>query len=641
MKLNFKFPIPHAGDLLKRTAIFCHDTIMAGLSVYVALWLRLGDMSQSVAGDFVLYHAVAFMGIAGVVFMATGLYRGIWRYASIPDLAQVGKATTISVLVSVLVLFFVLRLDYLPRSFPVIQWLVLGLLLTVPRVGYRWWKDRELRLFTPVGGTGLPGVLLIGAGDNADGFIRATNRSPNPAYHVVGIVSQHQNRVGQQIQGISIVASYDTLESYLDSLPQNTIERVVLTRDDDATVIRNLVDVVTARGVSLSRLPRVDELNNGTSATQIQDIAVEDLLGRPTRTLNLDGLTDMVQGKRVLVTGAGGSIGSELVRQICDVSPAEIVLLDANEYQLYEIDREMGVSHPNITKHSVLANIRDNDRIDAVFAQYKPQLVFHAAALKHVPLVQDNMLEGIMTNVMGSRIIADACLRHQVACMVQISTDKAVNPTNVMGTTKRIAEQYIQALDPLARRDNLTRYVVVRFGNVLGSTGSVVPLFKKQLMAGGPITVTHADMERYFMTIAEAVQLVLQAGVIGHHNTSVDSGGRIFVLDMGDPVKIVDLARQMIRLSGQVPDTDIAITYTGLRPGEKLYEELLYADETLQDTPIDGIRLASPRATDYHALGAKLDALKNAVDGNNQAVALDILQELVPEFQGGDRGKKH
>lgn len=623
-------------DFAKRFTVFCHDTLMAGGSVFIALWLRLGESYEQMVGALGLWHALAFMGIAGGTFLWTGLYRGIWRYASLPDLAQVAKATTLSILLSVPVLFFVLRLDYLPRSFPVIQWLVLGVLLTVPRVGYRWWKDRELRLFIPVGGTGLPGVLLVGAGDEADSFIRAINRSVTPNYRILGLVSQQKSRVGQRLQGLEIVTCYQELAEYLDSTDPAMVDRVVLTRPDDhSQTIRQVVDIVTARGLSVSRLPHVEELQQGTSASQIQDIAVEDLLGRPSRHLNLNGLQDMVHNRRVLVTGAGGSIGAELVRQICPLEPSEIVLLDANEYQLYKIEQEISTTYALLKRRAILANVRDSHRIDALFQQVKPELVFHAAALKHVPLVEENPLEGIMTNVVGSRIIADACLRHQVTCMVQISTDKAVNPTNIMGTSKRIAEQYIQALDPMARKDNLTRYVVVRFGNVLGSTGSVVPLFKKQLMAGGPLTITHKDMTRYFMTIGEAVQLVLQAAVIGNQDNTTQ--GRIFVLDMGEPVKIVQLANQMIRLSGQVPNQDIAITFTGIRPGEKLYEELLYKDEILQDTPIEGIRLASPRTLDYHTLGHKIDVLQEAIETNNTEVVKALLKDLVPEFVAQSR----
>ena len=635
----FKQFLENRTEYLKRLIIFSHDIFMAVISVPVALYLRLGGEAYGGVEPFLPTHILTFALVSAVVFYMTGLYRGVWRYASVPDLVQVAKAVTISIIVAVLVLFFVLRLDYVPRSFPVIQMLVLGLLLTVPRLAYRWYRDRELTLFISAGGNTLPTVLLIGAGDEAEGFIRSLNRSPSPAFRIVGLVAERSGRVGQRIQGIEVITSYDKLESVLDSGKYGKIDRVILTRpDDDASTIRTMVDIVTKRGIAVARLPRVDELQRGTSASNIQDIAVEDLLGRTQRDLDKTDMQAMLAGNRVLVTGAGGSIGAELVRQVCATQPSEIILLDVNEYQLYEIDREISVSFPDIPRHAVIANIRDKHRIHEIFGTMRPDVVFHAAALKHVPLVEENPLEGIATNVIGSRNIADACLHHQVRCMVQISTDKAVNPTNVMGTSKRIAEQYIQALDPMSRKDNLTSYVVVRFGNVLGSTGSVVPLFKKQLIAGGPITVTHADMTRYFMTIAEAVQLVMQAGAIGCNDTATQ--GRIFVLDMGEPVKIVQLAEQMVRLSGQVPNQDIDIVFTGLRAGEKMYEELLYADEELQTTPVDGIRLASPRTLDYKTLSSSLDGLETAITTGDLPATLSALKHLVPEFNPDDRYAK-
>ena len=633
-----KWFIENRTEIAKRIVIFSHDIVMAGISVPIALYLRLGENYWS-ASDFVYSHMAVFAVIAAIVFYMTGLYRGVWRYASVPDLVQVAKAVSISIVIAVLILFFVLRLDYLPRSFPVIQLLVLGLLLVMPRLGYRWYRDRELKLFINAGGGELPAVLLIGAGDEADAFIRSLNRSPSPAFRIEGLVAERSGRVGQSIQGIPIITSYDHLESTLDSGKYGKIDRVILTRpDDDVLTIRSMVDIVTKRGISVSRLPHVDELQQGTSASNIQDIAVEDLLGRIQRNLDKTNMETMIAGHRVLVTGAGGSIGAELVRQVCALEPSEIILLDVNEYQLYEIDREISVAFADMPRRAVLANIRDKHRINEIFASLRPEIVFHAAALKHVPLVEENPIEGIATNVIGSRNVADACLHHQVKCMVQISTDKAVNPTNVMGTSKRIAEQYIQALDPMSRRDNLTSYVVVRFGNVLGSTGSVVPLFKKQLIAGGPLTVTHADMTRYFMTIAEAVQLVMQAGAIGYNDKTTQ--GRIFVLDMGEPIKIVELAEQMVRLSGQVPNRDIDIVFTGLRPGEKMFEELLYADEELQTTPVDGIRLASPRTLDYKTLSSSLDGLETAVKTGDLAATLSALKHLVPEFTPDDRYAK-
>ena len=335
----------------------------------------------------------------------------------------------------------------------------------------------------------------------------------------------------------------------------------------------------------------------------------------------------LIEGKRVLVTGAGGSIGSELVRQLAGFAPAHISLIDNCEYNLYAIDQELSQAAPSLSRSAVLCDVRDRRRVARAFDRERPELVFHAAAYKHVPLVEQNPLEGVRTNVIGTRNVADEAVRCGASAMVMISTDKAVNPTNVMGATKRLAEAYAQALD-LAGSE--TRFVTVRFGNVLGSTGSVVPLFQKQIASGGPVTVTHPDITRYFMTIPEAVQLVLQASVSGA--TADDYRGKLFVLDMGAPVRIADLARQMIRLAGKRPDIDIPIRYVGLRPGEKLHEELLHARETLVESPQSGLLLASPRPGILQILAREIDSLEAAVLDDDEDAALRLLRRAIPEF---------
>jgi O-antigen biosynthesis protein WbqV len=334
----------------------------------------------------------------------------------------------------------------------------------------------------------------------------------------------------------------------------------------------------------------------------------------------------MIAGKRILVTGAGGSIGAELVRQIAANTPSRLTLLDYTEFNLYAIDLEIRTQHPQVPLSPVLADVRDATRLAEVFAKEKPELVFHAAALKHVPMVEINPLEGLLTNVVGTRHVADACVTAGVAAMVLISTDKAVNPVNVMGASKRIAEIYCQACD-LRRGD--TRFITVRFGNVLGSTGSVVPLFQKQLERGGPLTVTHREVERYFMTTHEAVELVLEAAALGRTR---DDQGAVYVLDMGQPVKIIDLARQLIRLAGKVPDVDIPIAITGLRPGEKLYEELFRREEPPVGTDMPGVLLSRPRVTDYAVIASKLTVLAEACRRRDTAGVFALLHDLVPEL---------
>jgi O-antigen biosynthesis protein WbqV len=370
---------------------------------------------------------------------------------------------------------------------------------------------------------------------------------------------------------------------------------------------------------------------------EVKPVAIEDLLGRPQTVLDRDSMRALIHGANVLITGAGGSIGSELVRQISDFSPAHIALLDNSELHLYEIDLELQKRHPDLPRATIMADVRDGARIREIMATHRPALVFHAAAMKHVPMVEMNPCEGVLTNVIGTRNVADSCLEFGVKTMVLISTDKAVNPTSVMGATKRIAESYCQSLDVRDNdQDGLTRFVTVRFGNVLGSTGSVVPLFQRQLAAGGPLTVTDPNVTRYFMTVSEAVGLVLQASALGSKFT--DRIGTIFVLEMGDPVRISDLANQMIRLAGLIPGKDIDVVFTGLRPGEKLFEEPLHISEELRPTESNGILLASPRIADETVLNSLIDELAQSAQAKNTVRARALIHQLIPEYQPSTGG---
>ncbi len=366
-------------------------------------------------------------------------------------------------------------------------------------------------------------------------------------------------------------------------------------------------------------------------------VSIDDLLSRPQIKLDRDAMAQLVQGRRVLITGAGGTIGAELARQVAGLGPAELVLLDQSEFALWQIDAELAERAPDIKRRALMADIRDATRITAIFTLHQPELVFHAAALKHVPMVEADPLEGLLTNACGTSIVADAARAAGTMAMVLISTDKAVNPTSVMGASKRLAEIYCQALDILGRRtENGMRCITVRFGNVLGSTGSVVPVFERQLARGGPLTVTHPDMRRYFMTVREAVGLVLQASVAGVGEALPE--GAIFVLDMGEPVRIVDLARKMIRLAGLRPDEDVEIRFTGLRPGEKLYEELFHFHEPAVPTGHPGLLMARPRTGDAKIIGHAMFAIETACRAGNRRVALAQLALMVPEFAPTEQG---
>jgi len=575
--------------LSRSHVVFVHDIVMAAVAFAVSIHLRLGwPLPADYGPERLLGWGAAFVTVAAVCYRTQGLYRGVWRYASLNDLGALLRAVTLAVVAFVLLLFLVDRGAQLPRSVPLINWFVLIVLLGGPRFVYRLFKDHRL-MARSAGEVGdrVP-VLLVGAGDEADAFLRGLRSGDSP-YSCVGLLSEHGRRLGQDIQGHPVHGLIDDADRVIDALAAagRGPRRLVLTHDRiGRDRVARLLEVAESRGLSLARLPRRTELRDGVEEDgriDVRPVDLGDLLGRPQRVLDRAAVARHVTGRRVLVTGAGGSIGSELVRQIAALDPSCLVLLDASEYALYTIDLELAESRPGLRRVAVLADVRDRGRIAAVMAEHRPELVFHAAALKHVPLVESNPVEGLRTNALGTRVVAEACRDHGVAAMVLVSTDKAVHPTSVMGASKRVAERICQALDvdrraaPGGEGGGTTRHITVRFGNVLGSAGSVVPLFRRQLARGGPLTVTHPEMSRYFMTIREAAELILQAAAHGVEHEALR--GHIFVLDMGRPLRIVDLARQMIRLAGRTPDSDVKIVFTGLRPGENLHEEVFHDGE--------------------------------------------------------------
>ncbi len=622
----------------RASAAFAHDLVMAALSFIASFYLRVGGDITQYSSKLLLTYDLAFTATAAVVFLWAGLYRGIWRYASLPDLWALFRAATLIILIFFPVMFMVTRLADMPRSLVGINWLLLMALLGGPRFAYRIFKDRGLdHVFEAAHYAPVP-ILVIGAREGAHLFIRAMEHDPRRSYRVVGILGDSTARVGRDIGGVPILGTFDQIEDVVGALTRrgNRPQRLIVCGDALARpVARMLLDFSAEAGIPLARAPRVTDFRaaNEDEAQRIEPIAIEDLLGRPQAVLDRAGMRALIAGRRVLVTGAGGTIGGELARQIASYTPARIALLDNGEYALYTIDQELKERFAEVPRQAIIADVRDRRRIDEVMTTERPELVFHAAALKHVPIVEANPVEGIVTNVLGTRHVAEACRAHGVGAMVMISTDKAVNPANVMGASKRLAESICQSLDLVeAKRDHGTRYVTVRFGNVLGSTGSVVPLFQRQLASGGPLTVTHPEIARFFMTVREAMELVLQASALA--SGEGEARGKIFVLDMGEPVKIVDLATQMIRLAGKKPGEDVAISFVGLRPGEKLQEELFYASERLMPTKIPGIRLAAPRAIDYAMLARSLDELAEHAREQREDRVLALLRNLVPEYGG-------
>ena len=525
-----------------------------------------------------------------LIFWRFHLYRGIWRYASTTDLRRIFLAVLTST-AAISLLFLMLRLDFvLPRSVLVINPLLLILIMGGSRFIYRLWKEQ--RLYGEFSIHGEP-VLVLGAGDAAAGLAKDLVKSN--AWRLVGFLDDDLENQGRMLNGVRVLGELNKLSECADRL--GVKQAIIAMPGKSHQERKRAIQLCNEAGLKVLTVPSFDDLMSGkVSVSQLRAIELDDLLGRDPVKLDDAGLHDLLGNNTVLVTGAGGSIGSELCRQIARFSPAKMVLFEANEFALFTIDQELKRTFPALQLVCLVGDVRDEARVDEVLENHRPSVLFHAAAYKHVPLMeQNNAWQAIRNNVLGTLTVGQAAQRYGVAKFVMISTDKAVNPTNVMGASKRLAEMVCQTLQPhcadnAAEAETCTRFVIVRFGNVLGSTGSVIPTFRAQIARGGPVTVTHPDITRYFMSIPEAAQLVLQAGLMS-------KGGEIFVLDMGEPVKIVDLAKDLIRLSG-FSDEEIPIEFTGLRPGEKLYEELLADNEHTLPTPHPKLRIAQARQTE-------------------------------------------
>lgn len=602
--------------ITKRLAVFTHDVAWVPICIAAAYWLRLN--LGMIPKDWI-HEAVELMAVAvvlhGFTFWIFGCYRGIWRFASIPDLFRLFKAVLVGAVATVIVCFMLQRLENIPRSVLVLYPVLLLGVVSAMRVAYRSFKDHGLKLDFENKNR----ALLVGAG--RAGEMLARDMAHNRQFLPVAFVDDDPQKQGQEIRGVRVRGTVNDISSLIDQL---AIQSVLITMPSaPRRIMDQVVRMCAERGIQCRTLPSLVELADGRiEVSRLRAVTVEDLLGREPVVLDRQAVSDFLRGKRVLVTGGGGSIGSELCRRIALHEPGLLTIFENSEYNLYRIDQELAGKHARFVFNSMLGDVRDEHAVNGVFQQYKPQVVFHAAAYKHVPMVEDNVVEGIRNNVFGTRTVADAAQRHGVETFVMVSTDKTVNPTNVMGTTKRVAELYCQSLNAAGG----TRFITTRFGNVLASVGSVIPLFERQIAAGGPVTVTHPEITRYFMTIPEATSLILQAGAIG-------KGGEIFVLDMGEPVRIADLAEKMIQLSGLQVGRDIEITYVGLRPGEKLHEELFYAGEKLRKTAHPKLLLANNSADRTIEIGAGLEALAEAVAAYDEARSLNCLKALVPEFQ--------
>ncbi|MDE2239257.1 MAG: polysaccharide biosynthesis protein [Rhodospirillales bacterium] len=597
------------------------DGVLAALAVGGSFWLA------NPAAPMPQPHLLPLAG-AGAIWLIGipfGLSRLHWRFVSLRDLVLLGAAAIVTTLM--LTLLMVGAGVSLPSpAFPVILALMLASALTVPKLLYRLVRQKR-------GEQGAAQTaLLVGDGENAELFLSAHAQQLGAPYRVTGLIALSEKHIGRRVHGLDVLSATELGEAALDRLAEKPDLLIITAPHFTGDRLNTLMRAAEARNIRVMRAPSLTRLAPVDQKVTLQPIAIEDLLNRRQVRLDHQAMAALIAGRRVMVTGAGGSIGAELCRQLAGFGPTEILLLDSSEFALWQIDLEIGEMAPALPRRTVVADVRNATHIRAIAQSFRPELVFHAAALKHVPIVEANRLEGLRTNALGTRVVADAAAAAGAKLMVLISTDKAVNPSSVMGASKRLAEMYAQALDVAARHDGQgMRCVTVRFGNVLGSTGSVVPLFRRQLAQGGPLTVTDPAMQRYFMTVREAVGLVLQASAVGSGEEAIPDGG-IFVLDMGEPVKIVDLARQMIRLAGLKPDEDIQIQFTGLRPGEKLFEELFHGAEEPLPTEHEGLLMATPRLVDLAAVTTAMAELAHAASTGDETGAVALLHRMVPEF---------
>lgn len=609
------------------------DLLIAS-ATFVAAYVTVVTVRADFPWRDLAFNTLAFVGLAAISLTLFRVYRGAWRYFSIPDLLALMKASVVAVVAYTVLAFITTRGEFLPRSLPILVALYMIGGLSGARLVFRLLVERGFSFGSEVKArSSARKVLLCGFSDKAESFIRSTRRNRGKGVEIAGILDDSELNVGRYVQGVRVLGPLSGLRTILKSFRRNDIEiaEIIVTEMNAGPKrLAEILEAASALSIKVSRIPDLAETSMVTSGSLLapRPILLGDLLERPEVNADIQSVAGLIEGKVVLVTGAGGSIGSELCRQIASFHPELFIICDNSEFLLYCLDTELRDERPGLNIVTRILDVRDGERVRRMFAELKPEVVFHAAALKHVPLVEANPLEAIKTNVLGTRNVADAALANGAAGFVMISTDKAVNPTSVMGASKRAAEAYCQSLDV---DSTTTRFKTVRFGNVLGSNGSVVPRFSEQIAGGGPVTVTHPDIKRYFMTIPEAVRLVLHASA--HALRIRTQRGKIMVLDMGEPVRIVDLAERMIQLAGFKPYEDIDIVFTGLRPGEKLEEELFDPSE-IQDAALeDGYRVASPRVTDKILLQRTLSQIEACAATEDVERVMRLLLHMVPEYR--------
>ncbi|MCH7499206.1 MAG: polysaccharide biosynthesis protein [Nitrospinae bacterium] len=596
-----------------RIALFAFDIVAGCLSLYLAFYLRFeGVIPPNILASFFSLVPLILISRAAAYFYF-GFYTRFWRYSSLEDLIQILKAVVTGTLLILFTSFLYNRSLLIPRSVIIIDMTLLIMILGGSRLAWRMVRERFLQPSTVNEGHRLP-VLILGAGDTGANLLRYIQRFA-PQYKVCGFLDDDSKKLNNSLSGVKVLGDRQSIPDLAKGLEIKEI--LIATNTISTESLGDIIDICTRCGVKYKITASITDLSTKeVHISKIKNIGIQDLLGRDQVSLDLASLKKLMQGKRVLVTGAGGSIGSELCRQILEYNPSTLVMVDRCENYLYELGAGLP-GHLDTRLSFIFSSITNREKLEATFSKHQPQLVLHAAAHKHVPLMEDNPDEAVINNVIGTRIVAETSEKYAVEKFVLVSTDKVVRPSSVMGMTKRVAEKFIQHIG----RNSKTRFMIVRFGNVLGSNGSVVPLFKKQISEGRVVTVTHPEMERYFMLIPEAAQLIMQAAAIGE-------GGNIFLLEMGEPVKIVDLARKMIQLAGYVPDQDIEIKFTGVRPGEKLKEELINPDETAMPTFHKKIKILKTKAPEIPDFESRLDALYGIAKNGNHDETIKTLWSL-------------
>lgn len=601
--------------LRSTSAVFAHDMLMIPVAWYGAYWLRF---NLGTIPDFAISRAIEYLPyivlVQTIFFRVFGLYRGVWRFASIPDFMRIVKAVIVGVGVVAGGLFLATRLHGVPRSVLPIYSVILILLLCGPRFLYRFWKDN--RQLERAG----PRSIIVGAGMAGEMLVRDLLREKESEFVPIGFVDDDKAKLRRDIHGIRVLGACSALPDLIDAKSVDYILIAIPSAND--VQMRRVVEICESCNVPFLTLPSVTEVLSGrVTREELRDVSIEDLLGRTPVRLDWKPIRSRIEKKIVMVTGGGGSIGSELCNQISRLSIEQLIIFEKSEFNLYKIEADLKRTNPGLPLLALLGDVTDEAAVDLIVEKYRPDIIFHAAAYKHVPLLETQIRAAVKNNIIGTKTVAEIALRRHVSEFVLISTDKAVNPTNVMGSCKRAAEILCQNLNNTGK----TRFITVRFGNVLDSAGSVVPLFKQQIRMGGPVTVTDPNITRFFMTIPEACQLILEAAAIG-------KGGEIFVLDMGEAVKISYLAEQMIRLSGKRPNQDIKIEYIGLRPGEKMHEELFHEKEMLAETGHKKLFLARSREYDRGKTRRLVFDLQDACRSINDDRMLHLLKELVPEY---------